>query len=100
MFLRDSSRLRHMQAHSAGVLGKEVHMLQESERLLTRREAVVFLNRHGFPISLSTIAKMSMPSRGEGPRAEGRWGGRDLYRPDRLLLWARARLRNVPSCDQ
>jgi hypothetical protein len=66
-----------------------------SDRYLTRRELVDFLKSHGFPISVSTIAKLSMPSRGEGPKAEGCWGGRHLYRPERALAWARARFKSV-----
>ena len=70
-----------------------------SDRILTRRELAEFLNSHGYPISVSTIAKLSMPSRGEGPKPEGCWGGRHLYRPDRALAWARARFKiiAVPS---
>lgn len=65
-----------------------------TDRYMTRRELVGFLNEHGYPISISTITKLCMPSRGEGPKAEGRWGGRDLYRPDRALAWAHARFKN------
>jgi hypothetical protein len=44
------------------------------ERYLTRREAVELLQEHGYPISYSTLTKLSMPSRGEGPISEGCWG--------------------------
>jgi hypothetical protein len=66
-----------------------------ADRYLTRQELVEFLNGHGFPISKSTIAKLSMPSRGsnDGPTPEGRWGNRDLYRADRALAWAKARFK-------
>jgi hypothetical protein len=68
-----------------------------TDRYLTRKELVEFLNEHGFPISVSTIAKLSMPSCGEGPKPEGCWGGRHLYRPDRALAWARARFKNIEA---
>jgi len=68
-------------------------MSDPAERFLTRRQLVAFLNERGYPASLSTIAKLSMPSRGEGPPSEGFWGNRVLYGPDKALRWARARLR-------
>jgi hypothetical protein len=64
-------------------------------RYLTRRELVKFLQEHGYPVSLSTLAKLSMPSRGEGPTPAGAWGGRHLYRPADGLAWAKARFRSV-----
>jgi hypothetical protein len=66
---------------------------------LTRRELVEYLNSRGFPISISTLHKLSMPSRGEGPEPAGCWGGRHLYRPDRALAWARARFKNVAAAS-
>jgi hypothetical protein len=67
------------------------------DRYLTRKELVEFLREHGYPLSHSTLAKLSMPSRGEGPKPEGCWGGRHLYRPDRVLAWARARFKHVDT---
>jgi hypothetical protein len=63
------------------------------ERLQTRRELASFLTENGYPTSPSTLAKLCMPSRDEGPPSEGRWGNRDLYRPDRALAWAKRRFR-------
>jgi hypothetical protein len=63
------------------------------DRYLTRRELVEFLRDHGFPISHSTLAKLSMPARGEGPPASGFWGNRALYEPEKALAWAKKRFR-------
>jgi len=65
-----------------------------AERFLTRRQLVAFLNEQGFPISQSTLAKLSMPSRGEGPPPEGVWGNRQLYHPAKALRWAKSRFRS------
>jgi hypothetical protein len=71
--------------------------MQETDRYLTRRELPDFLRQHGFPISGSSLAKLSMPSRAEGPPAEGSWGSRHLYRADRVLEWARARIKPIDA---
>jgi hypothetical protein len=62
---------------------------------LTRAEIPDFLRQRGFPISRSTIDKLSMPSRGDhaGPKPAGAWGNRHLYSPQEVLKWARARFR-------
>jgi len=72
-------------------------MLSPAERLLTRRQLVEFLYEHGYPISLSTLAKLAMPSCGEGPMAEGTWGNRLLYHPSKALSWAQGRFRSNPG---
>jgi hypothetical protein len=64
-----------------------------SDRYLTRRELAVFLTERGFPISKSTLDKLAMPSRDEGPPHAGFWGNRALYDPDKSLAWARKRFR-------
>ena len=66
-----------------------------AERYLTRRQLVEHLRQHGFPLSLSTLHKLTMPSRGEGPPCEGTWGKTMLYSPDKALRWARARFRSI-----
>jgi hypothetical protein len=68
-----------------------------AERFLTRKLLVEFLRERGFPISVSTMAKLAMPSRGEGPPCEGVWGNRALYDPNKALRWARARFRATPG---
>jgi len=65
-----------------------------AERFLTRRQLCEFLNQNGFPTSLSTLAKLAMPSRGEGPPPEGAWGNRLLYDPNKALRWAKSRFRS------
>ena len=64
-------------------------------KFLTRAEIPEFLAQHGFPIGRSTIDKLSMPSRGDhaGPKPAGAWGNRHLYRPAKVLGWARSRFR-------
>jgi hypothetical protein len=62
-------------------------------RLMTRRQIVEFLNKSGFPISISTLNKHCMPSGGGGPEPEGGWGKHHLYDPNKALRWARSRFR-------
>lgn len=64
-----------------------------SKAYLTRVELAEFLTECGFPISASTLAKLNMPSRGEGPPHAGFWGNRALYDPERALAWAKKRFR-------
>jgi hypothetical protein len=61
---------------------------------LTRAELAEFLSSKGYPISVSTLAKLAMPSRGEGPPHAGFWGNRALYDPDKSLAWAQKRFRS------
>jgi hypothetical protein len=60
---------------------------------LTRRQLADFLTNAGFPISESTLDKLCMPSRDEGPPAAGVWGNRALYHSDKALAWAKRRFR-------
>jgi hypothetical protein len=68
-------------------------------KFMTRRQLVDHLNEHGYPISLSTMNKLCMPSRGNGPPAEGIWGKNELYSPERGLRWARERFRSSRTPD-
>lgn len=67
--------------------------MPDTKEYLTRRELAAFLTEHGFPISKSTLDKLSMPAINEGPPAAGFWGNRALYDPDRALAWAKKRFR-------
>lgn len=67
--------------------------MAQAERYLTRRELAEFLTQHGFPISYSTLLKMSMPSRNDGPPAVGYWGNHTLFNGDKALTWARRQFR-------
>jgi hypothetical protein len=60
-------------------------------RYKTRRQLAEFLTARGFPISKSTLDKLAMPSRGEGPPPVGFWGNRALYDPKKALAWAKGR---------
>jgi hypothetical protein len=62
---------------------------------LTRKQLVQFLRRHGYPLSLSTCAKLCAPSRNEGPPTVGIWAKRALYDPEEALEWARSRMRSA-----
>jgi len=62
------------------------------KRLLTREELRRYINDAGIPLGASTLDKLCMPSRNEGPEVEAWWGGRPLYNPERGLEWAKSRL--------
>jgi hypothetical protein len=72
-----------------------------TDGFITRTEIPAFLAEYGYPISHSTIDKLSMPSRGrnDGPPCEGAWGNRHLYRPKRVLAWARQRFKANRSAN-
>jgi hypothetical protein len=65
----------------------------DDEPLMTRDQLRLFLVEKGFPIGFSTLEKLCMPSRDQGPPVEAYWGLRPLYRPSTGLEWARNRLR-------
>jgi hypothetical protein len=65
------------------------------QKYLTRRQLVEFLNEHGYPVPFSTLSKLCMPSRNEGPPSVGRWATRDMYDPGVVLAWAKARFRRT-----
>jgi hypothetical protein len=67
--------------------------MSTASRYLTRRELAEFLSKRGFPISYSTLLKMGMPSRNDGPPAEGYWGNRCLFDSKKGLAWAKHRFR-------
>jgi hypothetical protein len=69
-------------------------MTAVENRYLTRRELTEFLTKNGFPISYSTLLKLAMPSRNEGPPPAGYWGNRALYDPEKALAWAQKRFRS------
>ena len=60
--------------------------------LLTREELRQYINDAGIPLGASTLEKLCMPSRNEGPPVEAWWGARPLYNPERGLEWAKGRL--------
>ena len=63
--------------------------------LLTREELWEYINSQGIPLGASTLDKLCMPSRNEGPEVEAWWGDRPLYSPERGLEWARSRLSKI-----
>jgi hypothetical protein len=66
----------------------------------TREQLVVLLRDRGYPISLSTLHKMCMRTRNQGPKPVAYWGKRPLYDPDEAIAWAESRLRPAPRDDQ
>jgi len=66
---------------------------QSTKVELTRSQLAQFLTERGFPISKSTLDKLAMPSRDEGPPAAGFWDNRALYDPSKGLAWAQSRFR-------
>jgi hypothetical protein len=72
-------------------------MSRALERYMTRRELAAFLTERGFPITKSTLDKMAMPSRHDGPPCVGIWGNRVLYDPSKALSWAQRRFRTAAA---
>jgi hypothetical protein len=65
-----------------------------TERYLAgHRELARFLNENGYPIGKSTLAALSMPSRGrdDGPPVAGYWRTTKFYDRDQALAWAKRR---------
>jgi hypothetical protein len=65
-----------------------------SLKRMTRQQVAQHLRAHGFPIGDSTLNKLCMPARREGPPVAAWWGRRPLYDPDEALAWAEARTRS------
>jgi hypothetical protein len=63
--------------------------------LLTRPRAAQFLTERGYQTAPATLATKA--TRGGGPEYV-RYGRRPLYRPEKLLEWAQARL-SKPVCS-
>jgi hypothetical protein len=55
----------------------------------TRAELAEYLTDEGYPTSKSTLDKLCMPSRDEGPPVLGFWGNRAIHDFDQGLAWAR-----------
>jgi hypothetical protein len=69
---------------------------RKEKRRGTRRELCEFLTARGYPITISTLAKLAMPSAGgKGPPPEGEWGNRHIYDFDKALRWAQKRFRSI-----
>lgn len=75
--------------------------MSDFPRYLTRDELFELLRQHGFPIGRSTLNKLCMPSKYEGPPIAAMWPGarndRPLYTADEGLAWAVARLKPAPK---
>ena len=62
--------------------------------LMTRYQALIFINSLGFPISEDHFNKLCLPSRRTGPPVAARWGLRPMYDENSLRLWAMSRSSN------
>ena len=63
-------------------------MVQDSERLLGRKDAAQYLTERGFKTAVATLAKLACV--GGGPRFRS-FGRKPLYLPADLLAWAEER---------
>jgi hypothetical protein len=63
-------------------------MIQDSERLLSRKDAAQYLTTHGFTTAPATLAKLACLGGGPSFRSFGR---KPLYRETDLIAWAQAR---------
>ena len=59
--------------------------------LMTRWQALKFINALGFPLSKDHFDKLCLPSRRTGPPVAARWGLRPMYDEDAIRDWAMAR---------
>lgn len=66
----------------------------ESLPLMTRGQAVAFLNGRGIPITLDALKHAC---RNGGPTPYARWGKSFLYEPKELLRWAHSKLDRLPD---
>jgi hypothetical protein len=65
----------------------------ESLPRMTRKQAVMFLQGRGIPLTMNTLNELCC--RGKGPKPDAMWGRVFLYEPRELLAWAERRLRPV-----
>ena len=72
-------------------------MDQTPPALLTREQMRVQLNERGFPITVSYLNKVCLPSVNAGPPVAKWWGKRPLYRLDEALAWAESRCGSSPG---
>jgi hypothetical protein len=65
-----------------------------TRKYVTRRQFVEHANAQGIPLTYSTLNKLMMPSRNEGPRDAvlGIFGNREILDLDKALRWARNRI--------
>ena len=63
-------------------------MVQDSERLLGRKDAAQYLTERGFKTAAATLAKLACV--GGGPRFRS-FGRKPLYREADLIAWAEGR---------
>jgi hypothetical protein len=63
-------------------------MVQDSERLLGRKDAAEYLTARGFKTASATLAKLACV--GGGPRFRS-FGRKPLYREADLIAWAEGR---------
>jgi hypothetical protein len=67
-------------------------IVSAAKKLGPRSKLLEYINENGIPLGRSTLDKLCMPSRYEGPPVEAWFGSRPLYDLDRGLEWALGRL--------
>jgi hypothetical protein len=70
-------------------------MPEDATKIVGYGALAAFLTEQGYPLSKSTVSKICSPAINTGPPAEGLWGRLPKFSPDRVLDWARARMRPV-----
>jgi hypothetical protein len=70
------------------------HSPARARRYVTRRQFVEHANAEGIPLTYSTLNKLMMRNRNEGPRDAvlGMFGNREILDLERALRWARDRI--------
>jgi len=63
--------------------------------MLTRAQAVDFLQGRGFPVTLYAMNHYARSD--DGPVPCARWGKRFLYEPRELLTWAARKMKVLPQ---
>jgi hypothetical protein len=62
-----------------------------AESFFTIKTGAPFLTSKGYPISIRHLGKIMSPGSGLGVKPDRVFGGRNLYRGETLLAWARSR---------
>jgi hypothetical protein len=68
-------------------------MHNDDSKLIGYRELTDFLIARGYPLKLGTVQRLGGPATNLGPPREGYWGRFPIYKPERVLEWARARIK-------
>jgi hypothetical protein len=70
---------------------------QIAPTLLTRKPLLLKLNERGFPLTMSNLNKLCLPSVNGGPPVAKWWGKRPLYNLEDALAWAESLCSSKPG---